>query len=257
MKIGILGYGKMGSWLAQELAKKHEVAIYDNDEGRTASAAGITVLGSIKELKKFAPDLLVNAVTLKNTVAAFEEAVPFLPENCLISDMASVKGPIAEYYKKCGMSFVSVHPMFGPTFANVQSLKDENAVIIKEGDDKGKAFFRELFSALELHIFEYTFAGHDKMMSYSLTTPFAASMVFAACVDKTTVPGTTFARHRAIARGLLSEEDNLLAEVLFNDQSLEQLGKITARLEFMKHIIKAKDHEEAVRFFNKLRKNLE
>ena len=59
------------------------------------------------------------------------------------------------------------------------------------------------------------------------------------------------------AKGVLSEDDHLLAEILFNPKSLPQLEKITAKLEFLKHIIKAKDYEEAKRFFNKLRKNIE
>ena len=94
------------------------------------------------------------------------------------------------------------------------------------------------------------------MMAYSLTTPFISSLVFASCVDSTAVPGTTFARHMKIAKGLLSEEDHLLCEVLFNPHSLPQLDRITARLEYLKHIIKGRDREEAKKFLDKLRKKI-
>ena len=104
--------------------------------------------------------------------------------------------------------------------------------------------------------FEYSFEEHDRMMAYSLTTPFVSSLVFAACVDARAVPGTTFKRHMTIARSLLAEDDHLLAEILFNAHSLQELGKITARLEFLKHIIMARDQEEASRFFSKLRQNI-
>jgi prephenate dehydrogenase len=148
--------------------------------------------------------------------------------------------------------------MFGPTFADMGggALREENAVIIKESDPDGAGLFRKLFERLGVRIYEYTFDEHDRMMAYSLTTPFTASLVFAACMEDTAVPGTTFARHRKIAKGLLSEDDHLLAEILFNPYSLRQLEKITARLELLKHIIKGKDYEEAKRFFDRLRKNV-
>ena len=94
------------------------------------------------------------------------------------------------------------------------------------------------------------------MMAYSLTTPFISSLVFASCVDKTAVPGTTFANHMRIAKGLLSEDDKLLSEVLFNPYSVQQIEKITAKLEFLKHVIKARESGEASRLFGKLRENL-
>ena len=93
-------------------------------------------------------------------------------------------------------------------------------------------------------------------MSYSLTLPFASSIVFSACVTTHTVPGTTFSSHKQIAQRLLREDDYLLAGVLFNPHSIKQLEIICSRLEFLKHIIKARDYEEAQKFFNKLRKNL-
>ncbi|HSB46758.1 MAG TPA: prephenate dehydrogenase [Candidatus Bilamarchaeum sp.] len=256
MRIAILGAGKMGSWLARTLSDGNEVAVYDPDAEKAASAGGAEALSSLSALDGFAPEMLINAASLQNTVRAFEEAAPHLPQGCLICDVASIKGEIPAYYRKAGMRFASVHPMFGPTFADMEALRKENAVIIKESDPSGAAFFREFFGKLGVRIFEYTFDEHDRMMAYSLTTPFTASLVFAACMESTAVPGTTFERHRKIARGLLSEDDHLLAEILFNKYSVSQLEKITSRLEFLKHVIKAKDYEEARIFFEKLRKNV-
>ena len=96
--------------------------------------------------------------------------------------------------------------MFGPTNAKMDQLAGYNAIIIKESDSRGAEFFRAFFNSLRLRIFDYTFEEHDKMMAYSLSTPFSASMVFAACVDKTAVPGTNFAKHMALAKGLLGED---------------------------------------------------
>ena len=258
MRIAILGAGHMGSWLAQELLAEHQVAVYDKQAaplGRLPHA--VRVLSALSEIEIFKPDFLINVVSLKNTVAVFQEAAPYLPKSAVICDMASIKGKIADCYASSGFKFVSAHPMFGPTFADMQKIKEENAVIIAESCEEGKKFFSQFFQQRGCRIFEYTFEEHDRMMAYSLATPFVSSMIFAACVDSKAVPGTTFKRHMDIARHLLSEDDSLLAEILFNPYSIAELEKITRRLEFLKHIIRAKDQEEARGFFEKLRENIQ
>ena len=256
MRIAIIGAGRMGSWLARETSTDNHVAVIDKNKDRASAINGIESLSGFKDLAVFDPELLINAVTLKETVSAFEAVASYLGPNCVIADVASIKGDLPEYYKRSGFKFVSVHPMFGPTFATMESLNKENAIIIKESDCWGAEFFESFFRRLDVKIHHYTFADHDQMMAYSLTTPFVASLVFGACVDKTAVPGTTFARHMKLVKGLLSEDDQLLAEVLFNAHSLSQIEKITARLEFLKHVIRGRDQEEAERFFRRLRENV-
>lgn len=255
-KVAILGLGKMGSWLARELQKGYQVAVFDRDFEKVKAVQGVHPLTSLSELEVLSPDLVVNAVSLHQTIPVFEEALPFLWPGCLLADIASVKGKLAEAYRRWERPFVSTHPMFGATFSDLAHLAEENAILIKESSPQGKEFFRHFYGQFRLHLFEYSFEEHDQIIAYSLTVPFASTMVFAAHLSSLTVPGTTFRKHLQIARGLLSEDDYLLAEILFNPYSLPQLEKITQRLEFLKHIIRARDHEEARRFFERLRKNI-
>ena len=106
--------------------------------------------------------------------------------------------------------------MFGPTFASLSNLNTENAIIISEGDHLGKIFFKDLYQTMKLNIFEYTFDEHDETVAYSLSIPFVSTFVFAAVMKHQEAPGTTFKKHMAIAKGLLSEDDYLLQEILFN-----------------------------------------
>jgi prephenate dehydrogenase len=138
----------------------------------------------------------------------------------------------------------------------VKDLRNENAVIISESDPDGKAFFREFYESLNLNIFEYTFDMHDKTIAYSLSIPFSSSMVFAACMKKLEVPGTTFKKHLDIAKGLLSEDDYLLAEILFNPHSLEQVEEIHARLSDLISLIREKNGDGIKDFMNMLRENI-
>lgn len=256
MRIAVLGAGRMGGWLARQLAAGHVVAAHDAAPERARGLDGVAALASPEAVRDFAPELLVNAVNLAGTVAAFRAIDPFLPPGCLLADLASVKTEIPAYYRACGRRFVSVHPMFGPTFGDLGALRGENAILITESAPEGVAVFRALFERLGLRLFELSFEAHDRMMAYSLTTPFTASLVFAACIDQTVVPGTSFARHLKIARGLLGEDDELLAEILFNPQSLQQLADITSRLEFLKQVIRERDGAELRALLGRLRRNL-
>jgi prephenate dehydrogenase len=257
MNVLVVGTGHMGSWLAGELSKENRVAAFDRDRRKMDQVGAALHLSDIAEVADFRPDLFINAVSLQHTIPVFEQASPYLHKHCIICDVASIKGKIADYYRTSNLPFVSVHPMFGPTFGDMERLKEENAVIISESGKGGKDFFQRFFEKLGCRIFQYTFREHDRMMAYSLTTPFVSSMVFAACVDAKAVPGTTFKRHMAIARGLLSEDDHLLTEILLNPYSVTELEKITQRLEFLKHIIRAGDEGEARDFIQRLRENIE
>ena len=256
MRIFILGAGHMGAWLVEELCLDHEVAVYDTDRRKLKYFFNVERLLDLSVVEAFRPELVVNAVSLTHIEKAFNDTLPYLSEDCILSDIASVKIGIPDLYRKLGKRFVSTHPMFGPTFANIRDLSHENAIIIRESDDKGKAFFREFYSRLKVSIYEYTFEEHDKTIAYSLSIPFASSMVFAACMKKQEAPGTTFRRHLDIANGLLSEDDHLLTEIMFNPHTVRQIEEINSRLSYLTHILRGRDHEEMQKFLNQLRGNI-
>jgi prephenate dehydrogenase len=204
----------------------------------------------------FSPDLLINAVSLDRTKAIYDEIVSYLPGQCILADITSVKSGLADYYAKLGRRFVSTHPMFGPTFGNVKDLRNENAIIITESDEEGKAFFREFYSGLKIKIHEYSFQEHDQTIAYSLSIPFSSTMVFAACMKEQKAPGTTFKKHFSIAEGLLSEDDYLLSEILLSPYSLEQIERISEKMEDLIGMIRSRDKEQLKAFFHQLRTNI-
>lgn len=256
MKILILGAGKMGTFLTDVLCTQHEVAIFDTNPKNLRFVFNTYRMTTYEEIKAFEPELLINCVTLKYTLEAFDKVMPYIPKSCIISDIASVKTGLPEYYAKCGHKFVSTHPMFGPTFANLDNLSNENAIIITESDCLGKAFFKDLYNSLKLRIFEYSFVEHDETIAYSLSIPFASSIVFAAVMKHQDAPGTTFKRHLATARGVMSEDDYLLTEILFNPYTPEQLKKIREELKYLLDLVESKNTGGLQDYLKKLRANL-
>ena len=257
MKILILGAGKMGSFFCDLLSFDHEVAVLEKDPKRMRFIYNAIRMQTPEEIKDFRPELVINCVTLNRTIDAFLTIFPYLETGCIISDIASVKTKLQEFYNTCGFPYVSTHPMFGPTFANLGNLERENTIIITEGNHLGKVFFRDLYNRIKLNIFEYSFEEHDKVVAYSLGIPFASTLVFAATMIHQDAPGTTFRRHMKIARGLMSEDDYLLSEILFNPLTPGQISRIQAELNLLQDIIQNKDTAAMKDYLSGIRKKIE
>lgn len=256
MKILVIGAGKMGSFFLDLLSFDHETAVYEKDPRRMKFTYNCERFTNPEQIKDFHPDLVINAATLKYTIAAFQEVVEYLPKDCILSDISSVKTGLKTFYETCGFRYVSTHPMFGPTFANLQQLSQENAIIIREGDYMGRIFFKEIYSKLGLNIYDYSFEEHDQTVAYSLSIPFVSTFVFAAVLKPINAPGTTFKKHMNIAKGVLSEDDYLLQEILFNPYTSEQVTNIRNELKELLEIIDTKDGEKMKAYLLKIRSHI-
>lgn len=256
MRILVLGAGKMGSFFLDLLSFEHETAVYEKNPERLRFTYNTLRFTALDEIDEFRPELVINAVTVKYTISAFKEVMPHLPADCIISDISSVKTGLKDFYEHCGHRYVSTHPMFGPTFANLNQLSHENAIIISEGDYMGRIFFKDLYSRLGLNIYEYSFEEHDKTVAYSLSIPFVSTFVFAAVMKHQDAPGTTFKRHMNIAKGVLNEDDFLLQEILFNPYTSEQVEQIRSELKRLLEIIDNKDAEGMKEYLTKIRNNV-
>ena len=246
----------MGSFFVDLLSFDHETAVFDVDPKRLRFMYNTQRFTSLDEIDAFSPELVINAVTLKYTLDVFRDVLPHLPADCILSDIASVKTGMKEFYEQTGRRYVSTHPMFGPTFAHLGALSNENAILITEGDYMGRIFFRDLYSRLGLHVCEYTFDEHDETVAYSLSIPFVSTFVFAAVMKHQDAPGTTFKRHMQIAKGVLGEDDCLLREILFNPRTGGQVANIRDELKTLLEIIDRKDEPALNAYLKRIRSHI-
>ena len=257
MRILIVGAGKMGSFFADLLSFDHEVALLDTNPKQLRFIFNTQRMTKPEEVESFNPEMVINAATLAYTIEAFNSILPYISQTCILSDIASVKTELELFYATAKRPFVSTHPMFGPTFASLNDLSTQSAIIISESDHMGKVFFRDLYNRLKLSVFEYSFNEHDETIAYSLSIPFASTLVFASVMKHQDAPGTTFKRHMSLAEGLLSEDDYLLSEILFNPYTCNQVEKIREKLKELLQIIKEKDTAGMKEFLTQVRKNIE
>ena len=257
MRILIVGAGKMGSFFADLLSFDHEVALLDIDPKKLRFVYNVQRMTSAKDVAAFNPEMVINAATLTYTIEAFESILPYISQTCILSDIASVKTDLKTFYSNAKRPFVSTHPMFGPTFASLNDLSTQSAIIISDSDHMGKVFFKDLYNSVKLNVFEYSFEEHDETIAYSLSIPFASTLVFASVMKRQDAPGTTFKRHMSLAEGLLSEDDYLLTEILFNPYTSNQVERIREKLKELLHIIEKKDGKQMKQFLTDVRKNIE
>ena len=69
-------------------------------------------------------------------------------------------------------------------------------------------------------------------------------------------PGTTFKKHMQIAQGLLSEDDFLLTEILFNPYTPGQVTKIREKLKELLAIIEQRDSDGMKAYLKQVRENI-
>ena len=142
----------MGSFFTDILSFQHETAVFDVNPHQLRFVYNTYRFTTLEEIKDFEPELVINAVTVKYTLDAFRQVLPVLPKDCIISDIASVKTGLKKFYDESGFRYVSTHPMVGPTFASLNNLNTENAIIISEGDHlAAEAITSSIIMACKLH----------------------------------------------------------------------------------------------------------
>ena len=75
MKILVMGAGKMGSFFLDLLSFEHEMAVYEKDPQRMRFTYNCQRFTQLDEIKEFAPELVINAVTVKYTIHGLREVI--------------------------------------------------------------------------------------------------------------------------------------------------------------------------------------
>ena len=78
-RILIIGAGKMGAWLAETLCTDFEVGVFDNQPERLKYLFNTHRFNKLEDISDFEPELMINAVGLKETQNVFEQLIPLLP----------------------------------------------------------------------------------------------------------------------------------------------------------------------------------
>ncbi|HTY44894.1 MAG TPA: pyrroline-5-carboxylate reductase [Patescibacteria group bacterium] len=139
-KIGILGFGTMGSAIAERLKGHYEVCVFDKDQSKTHNLQGIDVAADICALVIWS-DVLILAVKPQDFSGILAEIKPLIAEKLVISIAAGI--PAASIETALGkVRVIRVMP-------NLPAKIGKGMICLCKGryaDDTDIVFSRELFN---------------------------------------------------------------------------------------------------------------
>ncbi len=206
------GLGEMGMWFANFFANQgHNVFIHD-------------VKGKSSHFRCF--NKLEQAVNVASCILL---AIPFeiMPEAIdkiiklgfkgTVFDIASLKDCSKNAIEKAiesGISYTSIHPMFGP---KVSTLTDRIICICDCKDEKANEKIRTFFKDTSAKIVEIPLEEHDKIISYILALSHIINIIFIKTLmngpydysDLNNIASTTFISQMGTSKEVISENPNL------------------------------------------------
>ncbi len=170
MKIGIIGFGRLGKLLATYLAQDSTLLVFEPNKDVTKNISKIGAkAASIAEV--CACPIVIPCVPISEFQNVLKDMKPHLKEGTLVADVCSVKMKPVEDMKNIlpeNVSLLGTHPMFGPDSA-AKTLYGSKIVLTKVRlpDEQ----YKNIKSYLETHglkVIEATQEEHDKQISSSL-----------------------------------------------------------------------------------------
>lgn len=139
-KIGIIGFGNMGSAIALQLKNDYNIFVFDKDENKTRDLSGVNVVKNIEELVK-QTDTIILAVKPQDFDSVLSKIKPYVRKKLIISIAAGIKTQYIE--KKLGeIKVVRVMPNIGAKIKEAESSLCKG----KKAEGKDLDFSRRLFN---------------------------------------------------------------------------------------------------------------
>lgn len=173
-KIAIIGLGLIGGSIAKALKNSHSefyISAYDLDDVITSALNEKVIdsqLNSIDEAVNF--DLIILCLPVDLSLKVFEDIIPLLNENNILTDVCSVKNIFFEKWNMLNTGkgiYVGSHPMTGKEksgYENSDPLLFENSVFIVTENLTGNSKlteFRKVIETLGANILHIPAKQHD------------------------------------------------------------------------------------------------
>ena len=171
--IGFIGLGLIGGSIAKTIRKFHpdyRLIAFDKDRSALAEAVSLNVINGICDIEDeqlYNCDYLFLCAPVEFNVEYMEKIKASLGENCILTDVGSVKNVIHEKVTELGLEgrFIGGHPMAGSERSGFSNSSDhllENAYyIITPGGEVALEKISELISSLGAIPLVITAEEHD------------------------------------------------------------------------------------------------
>jgi prephenate dehydrogenase len=170
MKIGIIGFGRLGRLIAKQLVKDAEVFVFDTTNyAKETKKIGAT-WASLDEV--CACPIVIPFVPISSFEKVIKKIAIKLSPKTLVIDVCSVKELPVQIMKKYlpkDIYILGTHPMFGPDSARL-TLYGAKIILSKvRMPEKAYQGIKGYLMSHGLHVIEATPEQHDKQVVRSLT----------------------------------------------------------------------------------------
>ena len=222
------GAGRMGRWMGHFLsAQGYTTGALDPAASSEENA------WADQELAR--ADLIVCATPPSRTALFYREWAQNPPSG-VITDLASIKGPLLEPIRallRAGGRVASLHPMFGPS---IVLLRDADVVICETGHEEATRTVEDLFTLTTARLVRIPLEDHDRIMADLLSLAHATAIAFALALPESEHPvrSTTFQALESLAAQVTRESPDVYYEIqadnAFSARALERLEAALKRL---------------------------
>lgn len=169
MKIGLIGFGRLGKLIAARLVQDAEVLIYDI-ENYEKEIEDLGATPSTLEKVCSCP-MLIPFVPMSAFQNVLKQIAPHLKEETLVIDVCSVKSKPVQWMKEILPDHVSIlgtHPMFGPDSARNTLYGAKIVLTPVRIEDEVLKNIKSYLGDHGLKVIESTPEEHDKQIAHSL-----------------------------------------------------------------------------------------
>jgi prephenate dehydrogenase len=176
MRVGIIGGGDFGRFMAGHLAKHAEVLVHDQREVELPEGVGAGTLGEVIH-----SDVVVLAVPVQALEEVLQQIGPQLEPGTLVCDVCSVKtipAKLMRQYVPEGCEIIATHPLFGPQSGANGLMGLPMAIWAVRVKHERYEALRGFLKSLGLHVMEVSPDQHDRQMAYVQALTFYVGKAF-------------------------------------------------------------------------------
>ncbi len=254
------GLGRMGVWMSRYLDMVgYRVDVAD-------PAAGEAPFDRVGDWEAVVDDydLIVVAVPLRPSNDILLRLATLRPQ-CLVFDIASLKGPMREgldALRKNGCRVCSVHPMFGP---DEIGLSGRHILFVDMGSREALREARELFAHTAADCVELSLEEHDEVMAWVLGLSHLVNIAFASTLAQSgeavpllrKISSSTFNAQLEVATQVVSENPHLYYEIQQgNDKTAEVTDHFRKVLDELVYAVAEGDEPVFTRYIGAAKRRL-
>jgi prephenate dehydrogenase/chorismate mutase len=224
-KIGIVGYGKMGSLFSRIFSRYHMVGVYDvRDVELGCDCLLYRDLGSlVRDM-----DVIMVATPLDNISSVLKMIRDIVVQEDiggkLIFDIATIKRGVVNVLLSFpeNIRVCSIHPLFG---GNISTTFGRKIVLVPIRDDGGCRDLIDILSPYGFNFFISDYMTHDRMISCTIGLPYFIALVYGRLIldlglgNVEPFGGTSYEIFRNYVESiLLSDKPDFIASLLCDDE---------------------------------------